>query len=107
MAGALHHRQGREVARAALLAVGRPGRRHVFIRHLAAAPEAGGRGAKIHGHEKETGQEGGEEGVQEDSEENRGESKKERKESADEKGRQEDSPQEDGQEALTPNFTGG
>src|SRR5262245_19378971 len=91
MAGALHHRQGREVARAALLVVGRPRRRHVFIRRLAAAPEAGARGAKIQGHEKEAGQEGGEE--------NRGEGKKERSEGAQEKGRQEeDSQEEDSQE---------
>src|SRR5262249_52232690 len=75
MAGALHHRQGREVAGAALLAVGRPGRRHVCIRRLAAAPEARGRSGEIHGREKEAGQEGGEE----DSEENRKGKKKPQK----------------------------
>src|SRR5205814_8222 len=98
VAGALHHRAGRKIARAALLALGRAAWRHVILGRPAAqkaceekAREEGGGQEKVRCEEiEDQGQENGEE----DQEEGRQE------ESRQEESRQEGCKEESRKEAL-------
>src|SRR5947209_8592971 len=103
MAGTLHHRAGRKIARTALLALGRARRRYLVLRRPATAQEAGRRCGYVGGEEearnKEARQEGGGKEKVGDEEIKGQEDGEEDRQEEGQKGRQEKGCQEkDGQE---------